>query len=288
MTKKAAVINDLSGFGKCSLSAAIPILSVLGVQCCPLATAVLTGQSGYPCHFCTDLTEMLSQYRVAWEKNHASFDAIYTGYMTGYSQITEILNFLSVFRRTDTLLLVDPVMGDDGTVYSVYTEELLSGMKALSRQADIITPNLMEACLLSDTEFLDSSNFSCDEEYLDYAKNIAAKLSHNACRAQDIVITGIKYCAGETSAIHNLVANQEGIWFSSTPFLGHSYSGTGDLFASILCGCQLRGLSLRESVTLADRFLFHCIQDALRENIPRNDGVNFEQHLHELFVDCAI
>ena len=114
--KKAAVINDLSGFGKCSLTAAIPVLSALGVQCCPLATAVLTGQTGYPYFHCTDLTDMMPQYIDAWAQNNAHFDAIYSGYMTGRKQIEHLLDLITQFRRDDTLLLVDPVMGDDGRV----------------------------------------------------------------------------------------------------------------------------------------------------------------------------
>jgi len=109
--KKRAVINDLSGFGKCSLTAALPILSSLGVQCCPLATAVLTGQTGYSYYHCTDLTDMMPKYTDAWTKNQIQFDAIYSGYMTDCTQITYLLDFLQQFRKADTMLLVDPVMG---------------------------------------------------------------------------------------------------------------------------------------------------------------------------------
>ena len=104
--KKAAVIHDLSGFGKCSLTAAIPVLSALGVQCCPVATAVLTGQTGYPCYHCTDLTAMLPDYIDAWGKNNAHFDAIYSGFLTGAKQISQVLDFIRQFREEHTLLLV--------------------------------------------------------------------------------------------------------------------------------------------------------------------------------------
>ena len=146
--KKAAVIHDLSGFGKCSLTAAIPVLSALGVQCCPVATAVLTGQTGYPCYHCTDLTAMLPDYIDAWGKNNAHFDAIYSGFLTGAEQISQVLDFIHHFREEHTLLLVDPVMGDDGNAYPFFTPGLLNGMKELTLEADVITPNLTEACLL--------------------------------------------------------------------------------------------------------------------------------------------
>lgn len=148
--KKAAVIHDLSGFGKCSLTAAIPVLSALGVQCCPVATAVLTGQTGYPCYHCTDLTAMLPDYIDAWGKNNAHFDAIYSGFLTGAKQISQVLDFIHHFREEHTLLLVDPVMGDDGNAYPFFTPGLLNGMKELTLEADVITPNLTEACLLAD------------------------------------------------------------------------------------------------------------------------------------------
>ena len=148
--KKAAVIHDLSGFGKCSLTAAIPVLSALGVQCCPVATAVLTGQTGYPCYHCTDLTAMLPDYIDAWGKNNAHFDAIYSGFLTGAEQISQVLDFIRQFREEHTLLLVDPVMGDDGNAYPFFTPGLLNGMKELTLEADVITPNLTEACLLAD------------------------------------------------------------------------------------------------------------------------------------------
>lgn len=101
--KKAAVIHDLSGFGKCSLTAAIPVLSALGVQCCPVATAVLTGQTGYPYYHCTDLTAMLPDYIDAWGKNNAHFDAIYSGFLTGSEQISQVLDFIRYFREEHTL-----------------------------------------------------------------------------------------------------------------------------------------------------------------------------------------
>ena len=114
--KKAAVFNDLSGFGKCSLTAAIPVLSAQGVQCCPMASAVLTNQTGYEYHKCTDLTDMIKDYIDNWQKNNAHFDGIYSGFMTGSKQIELFMDFLDVFYEENTMLLVDPVMGDDGNI----------------------------------------------------------------------------------------------------------------------------------------------------------------------------
>ena len=245
--KKAAVINDLSGFGKCSLTAAIPVLSALGVQCCPLATAVLTGQTGYPYFHCTDLTDMMPQYIDAWTQNNAHFDAIYSGYMTGRKQIEHLLDLITQFRCDDTLLLVDPVMGDDGRVYGIYSDDLLDGMKELSRKADVITPNLTEACLLSGTDIAKAMNYHDAESFLSFASETDEKLRELAERPQDVVITGVKCRKEETPFIYNIAVTERGVHTSRSHLFNRSFSGTGDLFASVLCGCRVNGMTTEDS-----------------------------------------
>ena len=286
--KKAAVINDLSGFGKCSLTAAIPVLSALGVQCCPLATAVLTGQTGYPYFHCTDLTDMMPQYIDAWTQNNAHFDAIYSGYMTGRKQIEHLLDLITQFRRNDTLLLVDPVMGDDGRVYGIYSDDLLDGMKELSRKADVITPNLTEACLLSGTAIAKAMNYHDAESFLSFASETAEKLRELAERPQDVVITGVKCRKEETPFIYNIAVTERGVHTSRSHLFNRSFSGTGDLFASVLCGCRVNGMTTEDSIDLAGRFLYHSIADTMNDNIPPNDGINFEKYLVDLLHVSAL
>lgn len=280
--KKVAVINDLSGFGKCSLTAAIPVLSVLGVQCCPLATAVLTGQTGYLYYHCTDLTSMMPDYTDAWLQNQVHFDAIYSGYMTGDAQITYVLDFLEHFRKEDTFLVVDPVMGDDGSVYSMYTPRLLEKMKELSRKADLITPNLTEACLLADIPTEKAMVYTDAESFLSFAAETAQKLRDVADGNQDVVITGIKCRNEATPFIYNLAATKDGIYRSRSRFFDRSFSGTGDLFASVLCGCRMNGMRTEDAMELAGQFLYHSIADTMNDAISSNDGVNFEKFLIEL------
>lgn len=286
--KKAAVINDLSGFGKCSLTAAIPVLSALGVQCCPLATAVLTGQTGYPYFHCTDLTDMMPQYIDAWTQNNAHFDAIYSGYMTGRKQIEHLLDLITQFRCDDTLLLVDPVMGDDGRVYGIYSDDLLDGMKELSRKADVITPNLTEACLLSGTDITKAMNYHDAESFLSFASETAEKLRELAERPQDVVITGVKCRKEETPFIYNIAVTERGVHTSRSHLFNRSFSGTGDLFASVLCGCRVNGMTTEDSIDLAGRFLYHSIADTMNDNIPPNDGINFEKYLVDLLHVSAL
>ena len=118
MTKKIAVINDLSGFGRCSLTAAISVIAAMGVQPCPLPTAVLSAQTGYPSYYCDDYTEKMEYFRSEWKKMGQTFDGIYTGFVASEQQIDQIFHFVETFDTPDTFLLVDPVMGDDGLTLS--------------------------------------------------------------------------------------------------------------------------------------------------------------------------
>ncbi len=153
MTKKIAVINDLSGLGRCSLTAAISVLSAMGIQACPLPTAILSSQTEYPSYYCYDFTDKMDYFRQEWKKLGTSFSGIYTGYVASVCQIEQIMHFLDTFQTADTFLLVDPVMGDDGVTYDMYTSGLLTAMKELVARADVITPNLTDSVLLTDIDY---------------------------------------------------------------------------------------------------------------------------------------
>ena len=280
--KKVAAMNDLSGFGKCSLTAAIPVLSALGVQCCPIASAVLTNQTGYANYHCVDLSDMLPRYIEVWEKNNAHFDGIYSGFMMNSDEIDSFIDFVNHFYEKQTFLLVDPVMGDDGRTYAIYSDELLNRMKVLSRKADLITPNLTEACLLAD--------FSLDEAYASHTKEhlfkvaieVGNRLRLLAEHEQDVVITGIKCKSDSIPYIYNLAICKDGISENRSSYFDKSFSGTGDLFASVVCGCKVNGMSTKASIELASSFIYHSIEDTVKDNIPGNDGINFEKFIIEL------
>lgn len=280
--KKVAVFNDLSGFGKCSLTAAIPVLSVLGIQCNPIPTMVLTGQGGYTVSFRRDLTDLLPYYTKAWKENGAQFDGIYSGYITGPEQISHVFEFLGSFRGQDTFLLVDPVMGDNGKTYKIYSEELLSEMKKLSHQANLITPNLTEACLLSNTPFENVFYLFSKEELLKTVSQIALKLRENALVQQDVIITGVKVREYNEWRIYNVALTSKGFSLFSSKWFDKSFSGTGDLFSSIVCGLRLNGYSTEEALAIAGDFLYHSISDSMKKDTDGNDGVAFEKHLREL------
>ena len=191
MTKKIAVINDLSGFGRCSLTAAISVIAAMGVQPCPLPTAVLSAQTGYPSYYCDDYTEKMEYFRSEWEKMGQTFDGIYTGFVASEQQIDQIFHFVETFDTPDTFLLVDPVMGDDGRTYAMFTPELLRKMKKLAMTADIITPNLTELTLLTDASYHELVAIS-DAESM--TKEIV-KLAQSLCEAgpSKVIVTGIRF-----------------------------------------------------------------------------------------------
>ena len=147
--KKCAVINDISGFGKCSLTASIPVMSAMGIQVNPVVTGVFSNQTGYDSFESVDLTDMLPKITRQWSRLSPHFDGILTGFFLGVKQYEYILDFIKTFRRKDTIFLADPVMGDNGKIYSTYTPEMVECVKQLCLTADIITPNLTELKIIS-------------------------------------------------------------------------------------------------------------------------------------------
>lgn len=276
MTKKIAVINDLSGFGKCSLTAAIPVISVMGVQPCPLPTAVLSAQTGYPSYYLDDYTDKMEYIRSEWEKLGAHFDGIYTGFVASEAQIDRIFDFLDTFRKEDAFLLVDPVMGDDGVKYDMFTDGLLEKMKALACQADVVTPNLTELCLLTEADYETVCGLP-GELKIEVLHQMADSLLQKG--AKHILVTGIHLVENGEAKIGNLIIDQEQCELIAFPYIGGSYSGTGDLFASIIAGGVVRGDSLRDLCMLAGRFIEAAMRDSAVDQVEEVAGTEFEQHL---------
>lgn len=279
MVKKVAVINDLSGLGKCSLTAAIPVLSAMGVQACPLPTAILSNQTGYESYYYDDYTDHIDAYAEEWKKRKLTLDGIYTGFLGSELQAEKILHFIHTFARPETLLLVDPVMGDGGQTYDIYNETFGKQMKKLVRQADVITPNLTELCLLTDTDYKDLTAKKSSLDYLNMIATIGKKLLELGIGT--VIVTGIIYQSPSDASekYYNLVLSDEQVTTISSDIHGGSYSGTGDLLASVVCAGMVRGDSATDSVRRAVSFLETALIETAREQIPRNDGINFEPYL---------
>lgn len=282
MSKKIAVINDLSGFGRCSLTAAISAISVMGVQPCPLPTAVLSAQTGYPSYYCDDYTDKMEHFREEWEKMGAQFAGIYTGFLASEAQVEHIFRFLDTFYKEDTFLLVDPVMGDEGRVYAMFTDGLLKQMKELEGKADIITPNLTEICLLTDYNFSEIQNMSDTKQMIAKIEQMAQEMIRKGPKT--VVVTGIRYIdeKDKKKKIGNLVVTEQKSQLSAFPYIGGSFSGTGDLFASVIAGGMARGDDIFRIINLAGEFIEQAMKDSVMDQVEANDGVNYEKYLKML------
>lgn len=268
--KKIALINDFSGFGRCSIAVELPIISKLKVQCCPLPTSIFSNHTGFPSHFMEDFTPNMEDFIAEWKKLSLSFSGISTGFLGSADQIRIVSNFISDFRTKDTVVVVDPVMGDYGKPYPTYTEDMCRRMKDLVKYADIITPNLTEASILTDTPYKEQLTTS---EILELAK----KLSDLG--PSKVVITGIP----QKSYLCNFCYEEgKDPAFVKTHKVGQSRSGTGDIFAAIISADAVNGIPFYDSVKKASLFIKKCILRSLELDIPLTDGVCFEEVLDQL------
>lgn len=268
--KKIAVVNDLSGFGKCSLSVALPIISAMRLECSALPTAILSNQTGFDSFYCKSFTEFLPEYIAEWKKMNVSFDAILTGYMADAKQVETISNFIDDFRNDDTLVFVDPVMADDGELYGTYDNELCEKVIALTKKANVIAPNLTELCILC------GANYNEVIKHPEYIGELASTLLSETTKI--VIVTGIK----SDAEISNLIVEKSGSSIVSSEFLGGGYSGTGDIFSSVVCGGITKGMSVFDAVTLATNFIYCSIMDTPTTLTYEPDGVNFQKHLEML------
>lgn len=269
--KKIALINDVTGFGRCSIAVELPIISSLGVQGCMLPTAILSAHTGYPTYFFDDYTKNMKTYIENWKELSLSFDGICTGFLGSKEQIELVLSFLKEFKKEDTLVVVDPVMGDDGVIYATYTEEMCEEMKRLIHQADIITPNVTEAYRLLDRVY---PSYSITEAELE---QIARELCEKG--PQKVVITGIEkemevlnYCY-ERNGKHCLVRREK---------IASSRPGTGDIFTAVVTGAEMYDIPLEKAVLLAADFVKEGLIKTIEQKIPHNDGICFEPLLSSL------
>lgn len=280
--KKIALINDLSSFGKCSLTAAISVVSAMGIHAVPLPTAILSAQTEFPSFYCDDYTDRMDFFTQEWKKMNERFDGIHSGYLADAEQIKKVFNFLDAFQTEDTIYLADPVMGGDGSCFKVFSQKLLDGMRKLCARANIATPNLTELCLLVGEDYGNLAAFSKNEDYLerilDIAKKVLCTMPKDAC----LIVTGIIRHTKKGTFMGNLAASGNERFYHEMPCIPQSFSGTGDLFASVICASAVNGLTFREAIEKADGFLQPAIEDAVAENIDRNHGIHFEKYLRKL------
>lgn len=272
--KKIAVINDLSGFGKCSLSAAMPIISASGIQCCPLTTGVFSNQTGYESYKSVDFTEYLPSFIEQWRLLNPEFEAILTGFIPNSRQGKIISDFIKEFKTENTLVVVDPVMGDDGLIYRCYDDESLKAVGELVKSADVITPNLTELCILCGREYDRVAALEKD----DMLKEIFQMASS---LGKTVITTGIKF----DGMVANAVYADGGFDIVAAQMLGGGFSGTGDILSSIITSRLVNGDSCLNAVKVATRFIETAIKLTLDNKDDRfnpADGICFEPLLKEL------
>lgn len=271
--KRVAAIHDLSCFGRGSLATAIPVLSGMGVQVCPLPTALLsTHTGGFENFSFLDLTDAMKKIIAHWKELHLTFDGIYSGFLGSPAQIGLVSEFIADFKRTGTLICVDPVMGDHGRMYSLYTDELIAGMRKLIGCAHVITPNLTEACLLAGVDY----NPRPDEKTL---TKLAKELF--LLGPASVVITGIEGESRMDTAVFEK-GGADGPHILSTGRVEGDYPGTGDFFASLLVGEILRGKPLLTGVKRAAFLTAEVIEKTKSEKTPPREGLSFEERLSQL------
>ena len=271
--KKIALINDITGFGRCSVTVELPIISALKIQVCPLPTALLSVHTGFENYFMDDFTDRMTPYVDSWQKNSLTFDAIATGFLGSAAQIDFVRRVIKNFPAT---VIIDPVMGDHGKIYRTYTPELCRRMRDLLEFADLVTPNLTEACELSGTAYPAEGVIS-DSDLATMAANIAAKT-----RGGRVIITGVTLDTGDTSDITNFIFNGGQIDFVTSKRIGNDRSGSGDAFFAVTAASWLNGDSLTDSTRKAADFVGKCIAHAEKLNLPWNWGLPFEEFLTDL------
>lgn len=270
-TPRIAAIHDLSCFGRCSLTIALPVLSAMGCQCCPLPTALLSAHTGFPGNTFLDLAAEMGRIAEHWAAMDLQFDAIYSGFLGSADQVDTVARFFDTFKKSDTAVIVDPVMGDYGTAYRTCTPELCRGMRVLAENSDVITPNLTEAALLLDRPY--------EEIRQSDAYEVVRRLSLGGRRS--VVLTGYSSESGQTGALCFDRDSGESKAVQ-TPREPQDFSGTGDLFASVLAGGVARGVPLFQAAQAAADFVRDCIARTLAEGLTEQDGVDFEPLLGQL------
>ena len=266
---RVAAVHDICGFGKCSLATALPVISACGIEVSPIPTGIFSANTNFPNYQFTDFTAQMPGFISHLKESGVTFDAVYSGFLGSAAQIGYIKELVKMF--SPRYVIIDPVMGDNGVVYKFYTPEMCENMKSLVAIADIATPNLTEACTLTNEDY---ENADTSQNGI---KSLAEKIV--GIGAKSVVITGIE----RGNKLYNCILSENGGYFEREidllPFRMH---GTGDLFSSVLTGGVLSGHSLVESVDSAALFVYEVMQYSRTVENFHERGACFEPFLYRL------
>lgn len=271
--KKAVLINDISCLGRCSMTAAIPIISACGFESVPLPTGIFSAHTEFEGFVKADLTDKMSEITNHWKNLGVRFDCIYSGYLASREQAESVKRFLLDFKKSDTLYVADPVMGDDGVFYTGINDSFVAEMRFLCSLADIIVPNVTEACMLTGTEIPDG------KYDMDFIKELL--ISMRNITAARIVITGVDFGDGQIGcAVYDSLMGKANMFF--TPKTEGRFPGTGDVFASALTAAVMKGKSFSDAVQIAMGFTCKCVEETLDAETDRKYGLCFEPQIKNL------
>ncbi len=278
--KRVAAIHDVSGFGKCSLTVALPIISAMGVEVSVIPTAVLsTHTGGFTGFTYRDLTEDMRPIAAHWKSLGIKFDAIYSGFLGSAEQIDIVTDFIGDFKEKDTVVLVDPAMADGGSMYSVFDLDFARQMTRLCAKADIIVPNFTEAAFMLGEEYRPAPYTK------EYVKDMLHRLA--SLGPSKVVLTGVAFDEKQVgSASYDSVSGEISYALSGT--VEGYFHGTGDVYASALLGAYMNGLSLAESARTAVDFTHGCIVRTKKVGTDLRYGVDFEHGIPELLRQAGI
>lgn len=273
--KRIALINDITGFGRCSIAVMAPIVSAMKIQAVPIPTAILSTHTQFPIYYFDDYTPRMKDYIQTYKDLNLEFDAIATGFLGSQEQVDIVIDFIHSFKKENAFVLVDPVMGDHGKLYATYTPEMCAKMKELVQYADLMTPNLTELVTLVDKPY--PEKLPSFEEL----ESMCEELSKQG--PKHIVVTGIPF---NQKQILNFIYNKgEDYQIVMVDRIGADRSGTGDVIASIIAGAYLNGFSFYQGVKKATRFASKCIEFCEKTETPNYYGLCFEEYLYELGED---
>lgn len=268
--KRLALVNDVTGFGRCSCAVEVPLISALKVQACVLPTAILPVHTEFPTYAIDDYTLRMEAYIECWKKNHLTFHGISTGFMSSVAQIDIVLSFIHQFKGDDMILIVDPVMGDNGKLYDSYTEDICNEMKRLIPYADVITPNLTELCQLA------SVPYPKETPSMEWLQEMAEKIAHQG--PKQIVVTGIH----RNGLIDNFIYDKGRIDVVTVQKVARDRAGTGDAFSAIVSASIVKGERLYDAVKKATDFISKALIYTDQLELPTCWGLAFEEYLTEL------
>ncbi len=272
--KRIAAIHDISGFGKCALTVALPVISAAGIEVSVIPTAILSthtgGLTGYT-HL--DLTDEMPKIANHWESLNLTFDAVYSGYLGSESQIDIVSRFIDTFKGQNTVAIVDPAMADNGRMYALLDMQFAKSMKRLCKKADIIVPNMTEAAFLLDHEYFHGPYTK------EYIENILHELS--AMGPEKVVLTGVHF-EDDTIGAASFDRQGNAIHYYFRNRVEGMFHGTGDVFASALTAALLRGKSLQDATQIAVDFTVDSIERTAKGGTDHRYGVDFERGLGDL------